>query len=246
MGYQESSLEIKKVKLEKGTKATAWTPALADLSSTIKAVEVSATEAAKQGVTDAVELSFKNYLGMNVNDALGSKYAISPYIKGGSIDIATSIANNQTRVIIEPNENEAGIFQIYDKDGGSVISVKFDGQSLFRGKMTVLAGSTIAGLSITESSFVLGDFGKENSFYLSPQGHSNNNGADGYFGNYNLNDQWAISVGKNFGVTTDGFLYTRGGSLLFGKNAKRLPKDGNDSNFICLEGTEFDFDGKTL
>ena len=68
------------------------------------------------------------------------------------------------------------------------------------------------------AKFGTGTLGSENSIFLST---TDMNGADGFFDDKNDINHWRMTVGSNFGVTSDGVLYARDADISGSINAPR-------------------------
>lgn len=78
----------------------------------------------------------KKYLGLGTT-AIGEDYVISPQIGGGYLYITSSVENDKTSVIIDPNNKKGQnyIFRVTNEAGNTVIGFDTDGNAEFRGSI---------------------------------------------------------------------------------------------------------------
>lgn len=187
-----------------------------------KALE--ALEKAEQGIKDAAngillaenanskigefDSQVANYLGLGGGTLQGENYIISPIIQGGYLDIVNTDVNNQSRVIIDPNNltGENYIFQVCNGDEISV-GIKKDGEAFFSGVVYAKSGE-FAG----ELKSATGIFSGEIKFGRIDNGHHNFELTD---------DGLKFGVGNggttyNFKVESDGDIETRGSFISYG------------------------------
>ena len=166
--------------------------------------------AAKQYAESEVsklDSAVKNYLGLN-EVLQGPNFIVSPYIGGGYLNITST--TDKAKVIIDPNnltnQTKRKLFQVYDKDETFVMGIDDDGNAYFKGNITA-GGGNIAGWTIAEDSITIGSMGI-NGFHMFSQGQSYTGTVFGQTGK-----TWALGIGNNFGVTSDGALYASKGKI---------------------------------
>ena len=92
-------------------------------------------------------------------------------------------------------------------------------------------GGSIGGWTINPNSLTKGEFSKDNSIHLYPDGYTTNDASESnkYFGQTD-NKTWMLTVGSNFGVTKDGVMYAKAGKIgdmAIGELVERVEKTVN-------------------
>ena len=171
------------------------------------------------------------------------------YISISSTDDIQVVANNSEDIPVErikiglieqtdddekygiriSNDNGESVFETDDNGDISMTGTIHATGGEFTGRITAADGQ-IGGFEIGEKELYHGEFGEDQSIYLST-GHVSQKA----IANYSGTNTWTIAIGNDFGVTESGTLYARGANISGTINAI----DGHFSGSIDAIGGTF-------
>lgn len=151
-GEGNSTVSFWNFKIEKGDKATDWTPAPEDIDALIEDTKTT------------INTNIQNYLFAGGETTITDDMIISPVIGGGYLHIANETEGKVCSVTIDPKlkhtQNTSTIFDITvgsGDDAQSIVNINSDGDASFSGaittsSLTISSGASVSGLSYTSLS----------------------------------------------------------------------------------------------
>lgn len=132
----------------------------------------------------------------------------------GKLTAAEIDAGNITSGTLTGRDIYGGSLLIGDKDSDCYAEIDTSGKLTctgvdITGVINAKKGGTIAGFTIDDYTIYNGTLGSDNSVFLST---TDMNGVFGFFGDDIAN--WRMTIGNNFGVTSDGSLYVNNANIV--------------------------------